>query len=386
MAKVNTYCGLHYIVGLAEQAQAVLRTWEKQQGQSTDHLRAVLSQPGEPGPVRLVRTACKALEAHCSEQSGNYVQFCQHLQAQGIGTVPLARFVGNQFNILFFNAGGVYYLRQHIVEFYDKVFGTPNRLHAAVQADIAEASNAAACRALGIIGKMVTGPLWRKLASKTTHISDMDGVYTALCTKFDLWRDDCQDLLDGSGQAFPGAHIVKDDIHTELFRPHSTDTDTAVVLQLICTAFGKYSRRLLEDHLPGGKFNSMSSTDKEVAASVSPTNVISERAFAQLDRMARAKPNACQIALESMILFAANKTGDWLEQQSEDRLKELFDSARQGADSHKLTYRRRCAEIRQFREKQLKERERQKEQRAAQQLQARQELSVEIGRVLVDAR
>eukprot|EP00117_Sycon_ciliatum_P022674 scpid18081/ scgid19491/ len=72
----NFYCGLHFIVGLAEQAQETMRAWEKAEYASGVGAAAVGGfTTGEPGPVRLVRTVCKALEAHCNEQSGNHAQF-----------------------------------------------------------------------------------------------------------------------------------------------------------------------------------------------------------------------------------------------------------------------------------------------------------------------
>lgn len=46
---------------------------------------------------------------------------------------------------------------------------------------------------------------------------------------------------------------------------------------------------------------------------VSNTNAVSERNFAQLDRMMCQKPNADTVALEGMILYANNRvTGAWL--------------------------------------------------------------------------
>ena len=44
--------------------------------------------------------------------------------------------------------------------------------------------------------------------------------------------------------------------------------------------------------------------------SVPKTNVVSERDFAQLDRLLREKPNASTLSLEGMIMLANNKTGE----------------------------------------------------------------------------
>ena len=170
----NFYCGLHFVVGPAEQAQEALKRWEK--AHRAAPAIGGIQRSREAGTVQLVRTVCKALETHCNEQSGNHSQFRACLTAHGVGAIPLARFVGNWFNILFHNAGGVYFLRDFITEFNDKAFGTPNRLHVAVREDIAVDIYSAASRALGIIDKLVTGPLWRKLADPSTSICEMSAV------------------------------------------------------------------------------------------------------------------------------------------------------------------------------------------------------------------
>eukprot|EP00117_Sycon_ciliatum_P031042 scpid18084/ scgid24353/ len=163
--------------------------------------------------------------------------FSLFLETQGINTIPLARFVGNRFNILFYNAAGVYYLRDSILSFYDRVFGTPNRLHVAVRADVAVPGYVAACRALGIFDKVLTGPLWRVLANPSVHIADMSEVYTAICNKLDAWQDDPQDLLDGSARPFPGAIASVDEVSTSLFTADSSDEETSVILQLLSRSF-----------------------------------------------------------------------------------------------------------------------------------------------------
>ena len=60
---------------------------------------------------------------------------------------------------------------------------------------------------------------------------------------------------------------------------------------------------------PSGKFHVISAIDTN---SVATTNVVSERTFAQLDRLKREKPNSSVLAIEGMVLFATNKTAAWL--------------------------------------------------------------------------
>ena len=186
---------------------------------------------------------CKALESHSNEQSGNHLQFKAYLQTKGVPIIPLARFVGNRFNVSFHNATGMYYIREHIQEFYRKAFGTPNRLHVAVFADICTGGFIAACRALGMIGKLVTGPLWRELECPDTSIAKMSGTYQALCASFERLEADPSSLLDGSAKLFPGVQINVDAVHHELFTSNGIDGATLVILKLIIAAFARYSKK-----------------------------------------------------------------------------------------------------------------------------------------------
>lgn len=59
----NFFCGMHVIVGMADTAFSTLLQWE------SAHFDAPPSGPvmvkkSEPGAIRLIRTACKALSKH----------------------------------------------------------------------------------------------------------------------------------------------------------------------------------------------------------------------------------------------------------------------------------------------------------------------------------
>ena len=99
------------------------------------------------------------------------------------------------------------------------------------------------------------------------------------------------------------------------------------------------TQRLLIDHLPHGKYYSI--TDTEVInemASVPTTNVSPERDFAILDRLMQQKPNTNTIALEAMIMHSQNKTSDWVQKKSEEEKEKLFKAARNLIPNTKGTY------------------------------------------------
>ena len=153
----NFFCGLHYLVGVAECTEEVIKIWEASVTESTETF-------GSSGTQRLIRTACKALHHRGSQQCGSSSLFRSYLKQQGICKIPLAQFIGNRFNILFYDAAGIYYLKGHIIQFIESIHGTQaNRLLQSVLKDTKNTVFISGCRALGLIDKIVTGPLWRKL-------------------------------------------------------------------------------------------------------------------------------------------------------------------------------------------------------------------------------
>ena len=105
--------------------------------------------------------------------------------------------------------------------------------------------------------------------------------------------------------------------------------NTAEALQILCTNCMIIVSRQLGDYFPGGKFNIDSSPNfeklKETSVNVSTTNIVSERDFANLDRLRREKPNANTIALEGMILFTNNKTLHWLDNLDAEKKSSVKD-------------------------------------------------------------
>ena len=88
----NFFCGLHFLVGLADCAEATLKLWE-----------AMYDLPASgksSGTRRLIRTACKAFHARGSQQAGCSTQFQAYLRNKAIDKIPLAAFHGNRFNII----------------------------------------------------------------------------------------------------------------------------------------------------------------------------------------------------------------------------------------------------------------------------------------------
>ena len=86
------------------------------------------------------------------------------------------------FNVLFYNGGILYFFYNHLKLFFESV-KDKNKLLKTVHSDLQIKSYLCGCRALGLINKLATGPLWRLLESGI-HILDMNKHYQKMSSIF----------------------------------------------------------------------------------------------------------------------------------------------------------------------------------------------------------
>ena len=186
----------------------------------------------------------------------------------------------------------LYYTSDFIKSFFKDVWQTPNQLLRAVYSDIQVPEFLAGCRALGLVNKIVTGPLWRVLESSDISITEMNVFYQTLVSYIEEWSLDASKLLCGEAVLFPDFPPSEDAVWHHLTTASESASTTQEILQIIFHAFSALLTRLLSDHLPGGVHDNPCAQLQEETKSVPKTNVISERDFGQLDRLLCEKPNA----------------------------------------------------------------------------------------------
>ena len=282
----NYFCGLHFIVGLAGQAQECFKNWEtvhfdgKPFG-ATELPR--LYDNTEFRVIRLVKTTANAFEKHGNEQMGCMWDFRIYMEKQGI-QVPLAELRGNRNYVCFYNGAGVHFLKDTLLHFLQNVQGETNLLLKSVQADLLVDGLIAGARAPGLFSKFVITPLWKVLENRSVSVLQMSQLYTKVHEPFVQWAQDASSLLEGTARLFPAAVIsMTDSIANRLLEPDHTGLLTIEILQVLCTAYASYTSRLLVDRLPGGKYYQPSQEVQEQSRPVASANVVSERDFAQLD-------------------------------------------------------------------------------------------------------
>ena len=380
MTKVNDfYCGLHFVVGMADHAEACLKSFEHlvHGEKKVGSLAHGGYSNGESGTLRLVRTLCKAVEDHGCEKSGRMREFEDHLKEAGFDKNPLVHFKGNRFNIIFLN-GGIAYSIQDQCKLFFETYKDENKLLKAVYHDLTEPTYLVGCRALGFINKFITGPLWRLMA-KEKHVLDMNKHYVFLEKKCRELSEDASDFLIGNEIFFGDESLIhKDDVYEKLLVPNELDESTKQLLELIFANFSIVTRRMLDDHLDGGKYDKPEQELIAESATVPNANTNPETDFGFLDRLKIMKPHSNDITYEAIIMCRTNKMSAWRNRLNDVDKDKLMNWVRKSKKEHYMMFidrRKKIQQIRNQRRIDTVEGKRQKEINAAQE---RSDLSQKI--------
>ena len=195
--------------------------------------------------------------------------------------------VGNRFNVVVFNAAATYYHKDHMQNFIESHAPTVNRLLQAVSEDLGNKVHLAGVRALGIVGKLITGPYFRVVHHESVkNVLDLNPHLRNLQVALVQLSRDSSYLLEGKFVFNEEiAPVEKDAIFDKLVICDDEDFNalTQQALELICSALLLVLERQCEDQLPGGKYSSPSESLRRQASNAPTTNIISERDFAVFD-------------------------------------------------------------------------------------------------------
>jgi len=377
----NFFCGLHTLVHFAETASTALLESENVMLDDPPIIERSFKRPSEPGTARLIRTACKAMARGGDEKSGCQATFRvftrSFLDENNLRTVPLEPFRGNRFNILFQNAAGVYFLHAKMIELLESM--ESNRLLASVLHDLKIPEYVAGCKALGLICRFVTMPLWSLIQDKGIHILDMNTRYNDLVTFLKDAAKNTEAFLDGNLLPFGKDTVVhKDAIFDALLKPWQHDDLVIAMLQIILPSMSVLAERLFGEYLPGGCFTNASPTLRTQTVGTHKHNVFAESIFGDLDRLLKTKPNITTVCAEAMITFCHNKTLEWLFSKTTGEKEKLCTNARQAVRDIRATFKQRQTQIRIVRLHCIEEKQRKREEKEIRNIQKKEGITSEI--------
>ena len=130
---------------------------------------------------------------------------------------------------------------------------TPNQLLRAVLADVRVPEYKAGCKALGIVNKIITGPLWHILESQDISILKMNEKFCHLKSCLESWSHGATGVIFGEAVLYSDFLPTKDQIYESLFTPSVYHATAQELFEVMYGAFSSLISRLVEDHLPDGK-------------------------------------------------------------------------------------------------------------------------------------
>ena len=85
---------------------------------------------------------------------------------------------------------------------------------------------------------------------------------------------------------------------------------------------------MLLEHTENGKYGTEDMQLREETKSVATTNIDPERDFGMLDRLMKLKPKALDLGYEGNIMYVRNKTSEWRDKLSKEKLDKALDFAK----------------------------------------------------------
>ena len=355
---LNLYCGLHTLVHAAECVVSSTVSAEKGYFEGSPPIfNSSFFRANQSGAARLIETTCKAFSRGGDEKNGVYAKFFSSVknilrEKFDARSLPLTPFHGSRFNILFHNASVIYALRKEIADFL--VTNAHNGLTKSCKLDINEDFYVAGTRAIAVLGKTNTKPLFAMQEDKEVDILQMGDHYVNMIAGLEEAAEKPEILLEGKSP-FPEKYLRKDAWWDAVFEPDEVlDPLTIAILGIIIPPLIVFLRTHWKDHLPGGELAQLSA---DQAKGLPKTNKFPETIFGYFDRRLRSVPATSTLTIEACAMWAFNKTGDWIAAKGEDERDEIISRARKDVKSIREKYKERLETIVQTRRENL-ERER----------------------------
>ena len=146
----------------------------------------------------------------------------------------------------------------------------------------------AGAKALGLISRLVTGPLWCLLEDKTVHVLDANENYLRLVYCLADASANLPDFILGNMLVFGVKTVInKDSIYEPLISDWEHD-NKAVYLAIILPAIDEVSRKLFNAHLSCGRWEN-STEEMRKRSTGTPKHKFLQSVFGFLDQLLRKK-------------------------------------------------------------------------------------------------
>ena len=209
----HVFCGLHVLHNLRIYSEKAILEWEK----------IVEEEVNSHGGFKITNSRTydilfeisKLLSySHGDHKSGNADQWQAYLKKNNTKNCIIS-FLHRRFNVKLLLGGVFYFHRENIIEFL-KSMESEIFLMSSVKQDVNEIVFSARTRALGVMEKLVTGPLFKSV-SQSEHIFDLNEMWEELLTFLERNAKNSSFLMAES-TVFPYSLLTKDEMYKKLFQ------------------------------------------------------------------------------------------------------------------------------------------------------------------------
>ena len=251
----NLFCGAHVIINMGTVCKESLKEYENIAATNLPAVVRGFNKGGAGGRTfGILYEISKALtKTHNYMKAGAVHYWSAYLEEHNLKNHFIS-FKGERINVIFVMGAAAYFHRHHVLDFIEKHSVQENSLLDAIR-DLEISLIQATCRALGILGKLVTGPLFR-LISERDHIFKLNDTWQQV---YNNLKDLCKDArpLMEEKDIVPGGKVVKDELYTELFKETNDaelDSLCESCLRMLCCAISILIHRQLADQMTGGVY------------------------------------------------------------------------------------------------------------------------------------
>ena len=325
-------CNVHPLDSLAKEAKKIIFKMEKEKG-----IKANLFGK-EAVALNVIQAVSKLKHKN---GSGDPSSFNSFMHIKKIDSSLLPRFVGNRFHVMFKLAGSIYHLQEELSEYLRK-WCPAVKLGQALLTDLNTKEARLQLQALGLMGKLVTGPWMTNIYGnkENMHHLEMASLFKKVLESLHTYSSSPESVLTSKNDAFARPLDLSDDVLLSLGKSTENSSELCNTVAAICEGFIRVLQRQLKPYLEGEL--SHPTVELLLKTKSAPNhNMQAERVLAVSDSLCRKAPNAKIEFISSKVRFTLNRTLDWLQEQPNS--KAMVDFAIK--EGRELTRKRKANDI-----------------------------------------
>ncbi|KAG1675727.1 hypothetical protein GQR58_014553 [Nymphon striatum] len=228
--KVNSFkCAVHPLDTIGKESEKCVLQAEKEMEALPNNV-LLFKRSGESDTQALIKNTGKLFyndaTGCCKDLTAFIKEKLELPESEGnIRSKLFHRFVGNRFHIYFLDAGLVDYYTQCLLEFFEKVHVPTNGMQSSLYNILKSKCRSVSLRALGLVGKFVTGP-WMRFIPTCQQILDVNIPLQKAVETLTSWSSDASPVMNGTADAvFCSVPLLKDSVYHYLLSSRGEKED-----------------------------------------------------------------------------------------------------------------------------------------------------------------